>query len=226
MSLDLFEERLHTASFVSHRMVAVKTEKLCGARCLPINRRFKFTVKVSSDKHIQERQLLFLFFFPRPKATMRNKVMKIKDPLKPEEQSGVVYRIPCQNCPCNYTGQTGRMLGSRIHEHKLAVRQGDALSQFAAHTYEMDHEFPFAATKIVANTGNKTGRELIEAWASEETRSIDLSIWRRRTEPSLVTSSLAPSVEDWLTCLITVACSVAATTSDDGLLYESESSGQ
>ncbi|BHF84624.1 hypothetical protein SprV_0902777500 [Sparganum proliferum] len=114
----------------------------------------------------------------RPKATMRNRVMKIKDRLKPEEQSGVVYRIPCQNCPCNYTGQTGRMLGSRIHEHKLAVRRGDALSQVAAHTYEMGHEFNFAATKIVAHAGNKTGRELIEAWASDENsvnRFIDLA---------------------------------------------------
>nr|VZI40667.1 unnamed protein product [Spirometra erinaceieuropaei] len=62
----------------------------------------------------------------RPKAAMRKRVMKIKDRLKPEEQSGVMYRIPCQNCPFNYTGQTGRMLGSRIHEHKLAVRRGDA----------------------------------------------------------------------------------------------------
>nr|VZI36546.1 unnamed protein product [Spirometra erinaceieuropaei] len=46
-------------------MVAVKTEKLCRVRCLPINRRFKFTVKVSSDEHIQEGQLLLLFFFSR-----------------------------------------------------------------------------------------------------------------------------------------------------------------
>ncbi|BHF66391.1 hypothetical protein SprV_0200940800 [Sparganum proliferum] len=114
----------------------------------------------------------------RPKATMRNRVMKIKDRLKPEEQSGVVYRIPCQNCLCNYTGQTGRMLGSRIHEHKLAVWRGDALSQVAAHTYEMCHEFNFAATKIVAHAGNKTGRELIEALASDENsvnRLIDLA---------------------------------------------------
>nr|VZI20302.1 unnamed protein product [Spirometra erinaceieuropaei] len=114
----------------------------------------------------------------RPKATMRKRVMKIKDRLKPEEQSGVVYRIPCQNCPCNYTGQTGRMLGSRIHEHKLAVRRGDALSQVAAHTYEVDHEFDFAATKIVAHAGTKTGQGLIEAWASDENsvnRFIDLA---------------------------------------------------
>ncbi|BHF60594.1 hypothetical protein SprV_0100355900 [Sparganum proliferum] len=70
------------------------------------------------------------------------------------------------------------MLGSRINEHKLAVRRGDALSQVAAHTYEMGHEFNFAATKIVAHAGNKTGRELIEAWASDENsvnRFIDLA---------------------------------------------------
>ncbi|BHF62100.1 hypothetical protein SprV_0100508100 [Sparganum proliferum] len=75
-------------------------------------------------------------------------------------------------------GQTGRMLGSRIHEHKLAVRRGDALSQVATHTYDMDHEFNFAATKIDAHAGNKTGRELIEAWASDENsvnRFIDLA---------------------------------------------------
>ncbi|BHF66136.1 hypothetical protein SprV_0200915000 [Sparganum proliferum] len=70
------------------------------------------------------------------------------------------------------------MLGSRIHEHKLAVRRGDASSQVTAHTYEMGHEFNFAATKIVAHAGKKTGRELIEAWASDENsanRFIDLA---------------------------------------------------
>nr|VZI30546.1 unnamed protein product [Spirometra erinaceieuropaei] len=60
------------------------------------------------------------------------------------------------------------MPGSRIREHKLAVPRGDALSQVAAHTYEVGQESNFAATKIVAHAGNKTGRELTEAWASDE----------------------------------------------------------
>nr|VZI44551.1 unnamed protein product [Spirometra erinaceieuropaei] len=75
-------------------------------------------------------------------------------------------------------GETGRMFGSRIHEHKLAVRRGDALSQVAAHTYEMGHESNLAAIKIVAYAGNKAGRELIGAWASHENsvnRFIDLA---------------------------------------------------
>nr|VZI34458.1 unnamed protein product [Spirometra erinaceieuropaei] len=80
--------------------------------------------------------------------------------------------------PKDRAGRTGRVLGSRIHEHKLDVRRGDALSQVAAHAYEMGHEFDFVATKIVVYAGNKTGRELIEAWASDENsanRFIDLA---------------------------------------------------
>ncbi|VDN40449.1 unnamed protein product [Dibothriocephalus latus] len=57
------------------------------------------------------------------------------------------------------------MLSSRIHEHKRAARRGDALSQVAAHTYETGYEFNFAAARVVAHAGIKTGRELVEAWA-------------------------------------------------------------
>ncbi|VDL89035.1 unnamed protein product [Schistocephalus solidus] len=72
-------------------------------------------------------------------------------------------------------GQTGRMLGSRIHEHKLAVRRGDGLSQVAAHTYETGYEFNFAATKIIGHARWNISRELIEAWASNE-NSVNLFI--------------------------------------------------
>ncbi|VDL99864.1 unnamed protein product [Schistocephalus solidus] len=70
------------------------------------------------------------------------------------------------------------MLGSRIHEHKLAVRRGDGLAQVAAYTYETGHEFNVAAAKIIANARCKTSRELIEAWASDGNsvnRFIDLA---------------------------------------------------
>nr|VZI46703.1 unnamed protein product [Spirometra erinaceieuropaei] len=88
-------------------------------------------------------------------------------------------RSPPEDSIINATDDmTGRMLGSRIHEHKLAVWRGDALSQVAAHTYDMGDEFNVAATKIVAHAGSKTGRELIEVWASDENsvnRFIDLA---------------------------------------------------
>ncbi|BHF73432.1 hypothetical protein SprV_0401651300 [Sparganum proliferum] len=108
----------------------------------------------------------------RPTATMRNKIIRVKDRLDVGEQSGVVYQIPCRDCPRHYTGQTGRRLSSRITEHKRAVRRGDPLSQVATHTLEEGHEFNFASTRIVARANNKTGRELLEAWVSD-TNSIN-----------------------------------------------------
>ncbi|VDL94868.1 unnamed protein product [Schistocephalus solidus] len=114
----------------------------------------------------------------RPKATMRSKVMRIKDKLNPNEQLVVVYRTPCQNCFYNYTGQTVSMLGSRIHKHKVAEGRGGGSSQVAAHTYETGHEFNFAATKIIAHARCKTSRESLETWVSDGNsvnRFIDLA---------------------------------------------------
>nr|VZI01337.1 unnamed protein product [Spirometra erinaceieuropaei] len=96
----------------------------------------------------------------------------MKDRLDAGEQSGVVYQIPCLDCPRHYTGQTGRRLSSRITEHKRAVRRGGPLSQVATHTLEEGHEFNFAGTRIVAQANNKTGRDLLEAWVSD-TNSIN-----------------------------------------------------
>nr|VZI37294.1 unnamed protein product [Spirometra erinaceieuropaei] len=97
-------------------------------------------------------------------------------------QSGMKPALQCHKAAINSTGvlhaiksQTGRMFGSRIHEHKLAVRRDDEQSQVAVHTNELGHYFSFAAAKVFANVGNKTARELIKAWALEE-NSVNRSI--------------------------------------------------
>nr|VZI04456.1 unnamed protein product [Spirometra erinaceieuropaei] len=131
-----------------------------------------------------------------PAATMRSRITKIKDRLDAGVQSGVVYRIPCQNCPCHYTGQAGRRLSSRILEHKRAVRRGDPLSQVATHTLEEGHEFDFANTRILARAGNKTGRELLEAWVSDTNsinRHIDLPACYHALRPRSQVAQLTPS---------------------------------
>ncbi|VDN27662.1 unnamed protein product [Dibothriocephalus latus] len=103
------------------------------------------------------------------KTSMRNRVVKIKDRPNSNEQ--------CLSCPCNYTGQTERMLGSRIHENKLAVSRADTLTQVVAHNYRTGHEFNFVAATIIAHAGSKISRELLEACAWDENsvnRYIDL----------------------------------------------------
>ncbi|BHF69351.1 hypothetical protein SprV_0301239500 [Sparganum proliferum] len=51
----------------------------------------------------------------------------------------------------------------------------------------MGHEFNFAATKIVAHAGNKTGRKLIEAWAS------GLTTGKRPRQPVTATATAGQS---------------------------------
>ena len=57
----------------------------------------------------------------RPACTLRSLLVHPKDKIKDEKKAGVVYRIPCQNCPRVYIGQTGRHLGTRVNEHKVDV---------------------------------------------------------------------------------------------------------
>ena len=46
--------------------------------------------------------------------TMRQTLMKMKNPVPAEKKKGVVYEIPCQNCAQVYIGETGRILKKRI----------------------------------------------------------------------------------------------------------------
>ncbi|VDN14438.1 unnamed protein product [Dibothriocephalus latus] len=54
-----------------------------------------------------------------------------------------------------------------IHEHTLAVRQEDEVSQVDVHTFETGNEFNFTATKISSHSGSKTSQKLIETSASD-----------------------------------------------------------
>ncbi|VDL94518.1 unnamed protein product [Schistocephalus solidus] len=126
---------------------------------------------------------------------MHSMVMEIKDRLNPSEQSGLVYRIPYPNCPRDYTGKNRRVLGLRIHEHTLVVIRGKGFLQVAAHTYETDHEFNLAATKILVHARSMITREFIKTWASDE--NPDLPDWRCQIEPCALTFGLVPLVSDW-----------------------------
>ncbi|BHF71854.1 hypothetical protein SprV_0401491500 [Sparganum proliferum] len=79
----------------------------------------------------------------RPQATIRRRLMQPKDILSPTETSAVVYQIRCKDGDCNYVGETGRKLQTRLHEHKLATRRLDPNSQLAAHIGETGHSFDF-----------------------------------------------------------------------------------
>ncbi|BHF79225.1 hypothetical protein SprV_0602234500 [Sparganum proliferum] len=102
--------------------------------------------------------------------------MRPKDPLPVTEQSAVVYSIPCQDCDARYVGETGKRLGTRLHEHQLAVNRKDKLSLVYGHTLERNHNFAFEKARVVGRANDKMARLMLESWSSNGTlnRAIDL----------------------------------------------------
>nr|VZI44764.1 unnamed protein product [Spirometra erinaceieuropaei] len=111
----------------------------------------------------------------RPDSTIRRQVMRPKDPIPKQEMSVVVYRLQCSCGSCNYVGETGRRLQTRMREHKLAVRRLDPKSEIATHAAQMGHIFNFDAVEIVGRGADHTARQVQEAWMSTD-RSVNRHI--------------------------------------------------
>ena len=57
----------------------------------------------------------------RPHTTLRRLLVHPNDKVELEEQDELVYQIPCKNCGAEYIGETGRLLKSRLEEHRKDV---------------------------------------------------------------------------------------------------------
>ena len=57
----------------------------------------------------------------RPHTTLRRLLVHPKDKVELEEQGELVYQIPCKNCGAEYIGETGRLLKTRLEEHRKDV---------------------------------------------------------------------------------------------------------
>ena len=44
-----------------------------------------------------------------------------KNKVELEEQGELVYQIPCKNCGAEYIGETGRLLKTRLEEHRKDI---------------------------------------------------------------------------------------------------------
>lgn len=93
---------------------------------------------------------------------------KTKSKNKKELKSGIIYNIPCTQCPKSYVGQTGRYLKQRLNEHKNDQRNFLLKSNPTAlveHKIETGHNFDFDNTTILQTQSNYKKRlfaEMIE----------------------------------------------------------------
>ena len=58
----------------------------------------------------------------KPHMTLKGMLVYPKDKCTPQENAGVMYQVPCKDCPSVYTGVTERRYGLREKEHKRDIK--------------------------------------------------------------------------------------------------------
>ena len=84
----------------------------------------------------------------KPMNTLRQLLVKPKDPVDKENVVGLVYKIKCEECEAMYVGDTERSLQSRLNEHR---RPSSTSSEVAKHihTDQPEHTVELDNTEIL-----------------------------------------------------------------------------
>ena len=115
----------------------------------------------------------------RPHTTIRRLLVHPKNKVELEEHGELVYQTPCKNCGVDYTGETGRLLKTRLEEHRKDVdntkkqkytRSGNKrlmstinISALTDHAKTENHIIDWEGEKIVDNEPNLRIRHVNEA---------------------------------------------------------------
>lgn len=116
----------------------------------------------------------------KPVRTLRNFLVHAKDKRSFEENTGVVYKIPCANCDSAYIGETGRNLGTRLSEHRKDSRSEEHRpytrnqkrasqsvyhsSAVTDHAAQFNHVIDWDGCRILARDSNRSTRWIREAY--------------------------------------------------------------
>ena len=74
--------------------------------------------------------------------------MQVKNRTPEQKQTGVVYEIPCKECPEVYVGEMKRTLKVRLSEQRQAVKQGETKNGIAVHVTKTDHCINWEGTRV------------------------------------------------------------------------------
>ena len=95
--------------------------------------------------------------------TLRSQLVKVKQAMPSSKKKGVIYEIPCKDCPCVYIGETGRTLEKRLSEHKAAVKKNDPKNSVAVHAWANQHQVNWEAASVKQEERIYWRRRVLEA---------------------------------------------------------------
>ena len=93
--------------------------------------------------------------------TLRSQLVKVKQAM-PSSKKGVIYEIPCKNCPCVYIGETGRTLEKCLSKHKAAVKN-DPKNGVTVHAWVNQHKVNWEAASVKQEERVYWRRRVLEA---------------------------------------------------------------
>ncbi|XP_064477770.1 uncharacterized protein LOC135391440 [Ornithodoros turicata] len=153
----------------------VNTKKRMQEEKRPLNKRDfnQITVCIPYVKGVSEsvrRALLPLDIKTtfKPFIKLRSMLSKPKYPVPSASQSGVVYRVQCQDCDAVYTGETGRKCCTRLKENKrdvdYATHATRSKTELVDHCWRTGHTFDFANAETLAREQRCWPKKLPESW--------------------------------------------------------------
>ena len=99
----------------------------------------------------------------RPRRTLKRELMQVKSRTPEQKQTGVVYKIPCKECPEVYVGETKRTLKVRLSEHRQAVKRGDPKNGIAVHVQKTNHCINWEGATVQRRAEGFWQRRTVEA---------------------------------------------------------------
>ncbi|KAK2176307.1 hypothetical protein NP493_672g01011 [Ridgeia piscesae] len=114
-----------------------------------------------------------------PHTTLKRVLVHPKDKVELVEQGELLYQIPCKNCGAECIGETGRLLKTRLDEHR---KDADNTNN---EKYTRSNKSALTVTDH-AMTENHIidweGAIIIEKEPNRRTRQIKEAIWIRKTK--------------------------------------------
>ena len=110
--------------------------------------------------------------YNKPLRTLQREFPSAKHKPPIEEQTNVVYKIPCKDCSWSYIGETGRSLKTRKSEHVRNVKQHKDGSNIAKHSWDHDHIINFDNGKVI-DKGKFRSRLTLESWHTAKDKNAD-----------------------------------------------------
>ena len=109
----------------------------------------------------------------RPFVTIGKSLPFPKDPLDVNEITGIIYQVPCHDCPFVYIGQTKRDLQSRLSEHKRAIKyQRPEKSALCENSITLDHIIDWNEATILSTEKDYTKRLFAESWLINKSSNV------------------------------------------------------